>query len=307
MWSAIFAFIGGIAGNLVAGWIQQDVFQNVFNRKRLFATFLVAIASTFIGVYLESNNRLPQFGNFATATQTGSGNQTNNFYQTENGTIAVNVGEDSASSDWNETRVPLIISRRLFGTPFVSLDPSDVGALGMDYQNPNTFDRAVFFPRTGQFLEIQIENQLEEREVRLSEFALVQLLEYDSFGPQQAFFTPPMGGDGWDKHHEFRITLRPESIQRIQKAIPEEPQSGDYYTVRSGVVEVVAIYFSFCDPGTYTIKGGAEYIFDGKRTLIWSDPVTIAVPERYYVHQYPPDFEGPLETIEEASPFQCDE
>lgn len=46
-------FIGGIAGNLIAAWIQQDRWQNIFSRPRLLATGVVATVAIVTIVLLE--------------------------------------------------------------------------------------------------------------------------------------------------------------------------------------------------------------------------------------------------------------
>ena len=46
-------FIGAIAGNLIAAWIQKDRWRNVFSRPRLLATGAVATAAIVVMVFLE--------------------------------------------------------------------------------------------------------------------------------------------------------------------------------------------------------------------------------------------------------------
>lgn len=48
-------FIAGLTGNLIAGWIQQDRWSNLFTTERLLATIVSAILVMFLLGWLESN------------------------------------------------------------------------------------------------------------------------------------------------------------------------------------------------------------------------------------------------------------
>lgn len=51
--SLLLAFLAGLAGNIIAGWIQQDVWSNVFTPVRLIVTGVLALLILLLSVFLE--------------------------------------------------------------------------------------------------------------------------------------------------------------------------------------------------------------------------------------------------------------
>lgn len=54
----VLEFLAALAGNLVAGWLQQDVFQNAFSLWRVVGTIIGAIAMLLLIVWLEKKPNL---------------------------------------------------------------------------------------------------------------------------------------------------------------------------------------------------------------------------------------------------------
>jgi hypothetical protein len=56
---ALLFVIGGVAGNLIAGWMQQDLMSNALSRSRIIASIvvasIVAVVATALGVYIQDH------------------------------------------------------------------------------------------------------------------------------------------------------------------------------------------------------------------------------------------------------------
>ena len=57
--SLLLSFLAGLAGNLIAGWIQQDIWSNLFTPARILGTALGVGLMLLAGAWLE--NKLPAF------------------------------------------------------------------------------------------------------------------------------------------------------------------------------------------------------------------------------------------------------
>jgi hypothetical protein len=56
----LLSFVVGLAGNLIAGWIQQDVWLNVFTPIRIVVTVILVLLALLLIAHFEQGGSLPQ-------------------------------------------------------------------------------------------------------------------------------------------------------------------------------------------------------------------------------------------------------
>jgi hypothetical protein len=299
---ALLFVIGGVAGNLIAGWMQQDLMSNALSRSRIIASIvvasIVAVVATALGVYIQdhatSGSTLEESQLDIDTNQSANvqGNlQDNTIIQSGGGDVNISVfSEAQETSKSNSEHTPLLVSGSLIPVVGIKvwLSPERIRDEKLNYEElmeiPVYPEILAIYPQVFT-AEMQVESLLESRSVRLSEFALVHLLDYKPAEIEQVYVGSTMGG--WGYFHRFRIDLDPEKSGQTLQAEPLEyplEEVGDFYVIDAGDVEVVSININFCQPGEYTFNVGVEYVFDGERRQQWApETFTVHVPHTYYI------------------------